>query len=432
MQAVLHEQSSSVPLPKFDLFGVPPTQTMIERDIVTEHRPITTLDPSSFIQFEIPTSIDEYIDLEKIYFYLKIKVKKIDSVNAEADWDDISPVNYLLHSMIKQLDIFIGDKQITSSSSTYAFKAYIEALFGFSEEAKKSHLTSALWFDDTVLKVEGPLKDRNDAIKNYAICDLYGRLHTDLAFQGRSLLGGSKLIVRILLNEPNFYMMSHDHTPELEFLDASLHVHRAKVPQMIVEAHNAALQISTAKYPFTMSKVKSFTIPKGVSDANIDNLHSGQLPRRIFVFFVLNDAFCGKYIMNPFKFEHFNINSLVVHMDGVQYPSKPYTPDFTNGIYQREMVSLYEALDMIDGEPNIKFNRDNFKTGNVIFGFNFSPDLTSGVGAIGHLSPIRYGSLRLSVRFSTALLLPITCLVYCEFDKMLEIDINRQAHIDMI
>ena len=51
-----------------------------------------------------------------------------------------------------------------------------------------------------------------------------------------------------------------------------------------------------------MSNVKAFTIAKGSFDANIDNVHSGQLPRRIFVAFVNNLAYCGSYELNPFKF----------------------------------------------------------------------------------------------------------------------------------
>ena len=32
--------------------------------------------------------------------------------------------------MIKQVDVFVGDKQITSNSLTYAYKAYFEAFLG--------------------------------------------------------------------------------------------------------------------------------------------------------------------------------------------------------------------------------------------------------------------------------------------------------------
>ncbi len=96
-----------------------------------------------------------------------------------------------------------------------------------------------------------------------------------------------------------------------------------------------------------------------------------------------------------------------------------------------EMHSIYAALDMLNGESNFNINRDNYADGNVIFGFNFTPDLTSGADSVGHVNPIRYGTLRLSLRFSPALTSAVTALVYCEFDKILEIDIARRAKIDL-
>ena len=429
----IHEMSSTVPLPKFDLFGVPPTQNVIERDIVTEHRPITTIDPNSFVQFEIYTAADEYLDLEKLFLYIKVKVKEDSKIATDTDWDDVAPVNYLLHSLIKQLDIFIGDKQITTTSPTYSYKAYIEALFGYTISAKKSHLEAAGWIHDDAERKQmmSPSGLDNDYIESYKTQDLYGRLHTDLTFQGRNLLGGCKIIIRILFNEPKFYLMSLTHEPVLEFLDICLYAHRSKVPQMIVEAHEAALKISTAKYPLTLSKVKPFTISKGLMDANIDNIHSGQLPKRIFIFFVDNLAYIGDYKRNPFWFANFNICSLSVHLDGQQYPPKAFTPDFSKENYMREYMSIFEALDMLDGESTIDINRHTYPDGNVIFGFNFTPDLSIGSGVTGYLNPIRFGSLRLNVRFSKALEQTITAMVYCEFDKLLEIDINRNAFIDL-
>jgi hypothetical protein len=43
----IHELSSLVALPEFDLFGVPPAQLTVEKDSQTEHRPISTLSSSS-------------------------------------------------------------------------------------------------------------------------------------------------------------------------------------------------------------------------------------------------------------------------------------------------------------------------------------------------------------------------------------------------
>jgi hypothetical protein len=429
MSALIHKMSSSVPLPKFDLFGIPPTQNQIERDIVTEHRPITTINPSSFVQFEIQTAADEYIDLEKLFLYMKVRIGSV----AVEDWEDISPINYVLHTHIKQLDIFIGDKQVTTSSPFYAYKAYLEAKLGMPKTEKESYLELAGWYTADLNSGHSINTAENDDFRDFATRDYFGKLHTDLSFQGRSLLGGCKLIIRILFNDPKFYMMSLKHAPEFVFLEYSLYVHRAKVSQALVDAHEAALKISTAKYPITLTNVKAFTIMAGSNDANIDNIHSGQIPRRIFVFFVDNKGVNGSYDLNPFHFVNCNISSLAVFVDGVQYPPKPYAPNFSliGGTYARELMSIYEALDQTDGETTCEINREYFRQGNTILGFNFAPDLTAGSGITGYINPIRLGTIRLHVRFSQPLEKTYSVLVYFEFDKILEIDINRNAFIDL-
>ncbi len=52
--STLHEMSNVTPHPDFDLFGVPPTQLTIERDIQSEHRPIST-------RFKIYNTICNYV-----------------------------------------------------------------------------------------------------------------------------------------------------------------------------------------------------------------------------------------------------------------------------------------------------------------------------------------------------------------------------------
>jgi hypothetical protein len=71
----IHELSSLVALSEFDLFGVPPTQLTVERDIQTEHRPISILNNSSPpIEFEIHTGIDEYIQMRECELNLHIRI----------------------------------------------------------------------------------------------------------------------------------------------------------------------------------------------------------------------------------------------------------------------------------------------------------------------------------------------------------------------
>jgi len=149
------------------------------------------------------------------------------------------------------------------------------------------------------------------------------------------------------------------------------------------------------------------------------------LPRRAFVTFVNHNAFNGSYTLNPFNYQHFNLNYLAFYLNGIQYPEKAYTPDFTNGLYIREYLSLFEATNQEETDSCINIDRENFAKGNAIFAINFAPDHSSGCCATGYANPIKFGSLRLQLRFKEALQEAITVLVYLEYDSILEINQER-------
>ena len=163
--STIHELSPLVALPEFDIFGVPPTQLTVESDIQTEHRPISVISDSiSPIEFEINTGLDEYINLGKseLYLCLKINLKKTNLAAVKAmstdNWKEISPVNYLLNSMFKQIKISIGQSVITSASLNYAYVAYIDALLNYSPDVKKTHLQTSFWHRD----ITGSMDDINE------------------------------------------------------------------------------------------------------------------------------------------------------------------------------------------------------------------------------------------------------------------------------
>src|SRR6218665_3570150 len=71
------------------------------------------------------------------------------------------------------------------------------------------------------------------------------------------------------------------------------------------------------------SSRKAFTIPVGNLDASQESLFSGQLPRRIVIGCVDNDAFSGLYGKNPFHFKYMNLSQLKVYLDGQPHSVKP-------------------------------------------------------------------------------------------------------------
>ena len=201
----IHSLSAAVALPELDIFTVPPTQVVIEKSVETEHRPTSTLNSSSIIEFNISTSPDEYILFYETYFYISAKIKLSSTTPlsiGETEWKSVEPVRNFMHSMIKMVEVSIGGKEITRSPQTYAYRAYLENLLGFEQSSKNSFLSSIGWKSDADLKEM--MKPKTFSESEGKEFEFYGKLHTDLTFQNKAIIGGSNISVRILLHSPEF------------------------------------------------------------------------------------------------------------------------------------------------------------------------------------------------------------------------------------
>ena len=437
----IHNLSQITTLADFDIFSVPPTQLTIEKNIVTEHRPLSTLTDNSTIEFSISSAVDEYIQLRETMLYMKIRVNLVPATGSTitaADWKKIQPVNNLLHSLFRTVDLEIEGKSINQAPQTYAYKAYLETLLGFTDEAKLGYLSAAGWYDDRLNKAT--ISDKIDRLTPSTIAsdgtgksiELMGKLHLDLAFQPKALLGGTKLKFSLIPNPKAFYLWCDGVTPTVTFESAALYVARSKLAYPVVEAHNMALANGPAKYPMMRSNVKSFTVPAGTLDVNLDNAILGQIPRRIFLAMVDSKGFNGDLKENPFKFQHFNLNHLTAAVDGVQFPSVAFTPDFANGLYVREYIGIYDTLNQLTTDSCLSLTHKDYPNGNVIFGFSFAPDPADDCNKSGYVNPTRNGSVRLSLKFANALTTNINVLIYCEYDNLLQIDATRTPFTDYI
>ena len=93
----IHELSSVAPLAEFDLWGVPPTQLTVEKDVEVEVRPLSVVDMKSPINFVFTTAADEYIKLDSLYLYWKFQAtlaKSNKEAITEEDWKKVNLCTY--------------------------------------------------------------------------------------------------------------------------------------------------------------------------------------------------------------------------------------------------------------------------------------------------------------------------------------------------
>ncbi|XP_012215829.2 uncharacterized protein F54H12.2-like [Linepithema humile] len=439
----LHTHSNECLKSELDLFFLPPTQTSIERSQWIYYKPVTSLADDAPIEFVIPGHGEDYLDLTHTMLSFRVRVESSPLAGGGTAAGTlkfkVGPVNHLLHSMFNQIDIYFNQKLVSTPNNAYAYRAYIEALLNYFSPAKNSHLTSCLWDADTPGLMDALLESqttnqalvrRSRYIRDGQALDLIGHLHCDVFNQDKFLINGVEVRIRLVRSKDLFCLMESNLVSKIRLLDASLLVRRAKISPGVLLSHARMLSKTTAKYPLTKVEVKTFTIHAGLVGESIDNVILGQLPKRVIVGFVDNRAFNGDRKLNPFNFRNYDINFFSLYADGMQIPSRPLQPNFSKDekLYVEAYHTLFSGTGIHFLNEGNSISREDYAQGYILFAFDLTPDLS--VHCAGHWNLAKHGSLRLEVKFDKALTTTVNCIVYAEFDNILEIDSSRQVIVD--
>ena len=313
---------------------------------------------------------------------------------------------------------------------------YVETLLSYGAEAKKTQLTSQLWYKDTAGHMEATqenggnagLVERRRHIAGSRVVEMMGRLHVDLFMQDRFLINGVTVKIRLVRSKDAFSLMAGGVNPDykVRIVDAVLFVRKAVLSPTVAMAHIRALEKGTAKYPLRPVDCKVYSIAQGSMSSTHENLFLGTLPKRIILWCVDNDALNGAFGKNPFHAKNNAINFLAVYVDGRQVPAKPLQPNFETGQYVRSYVNLFSATGKQGQDEGNELTRDDFGNGYTFFGFDLTPDACDG----GCFHLVQKGNLRIEIHFAAPLAQTVNVVVYGESEAVLEIDKGRNIIYD--
>nr|XP_034317022.1 uncharacterized protein F54H12.2-like [Crassostrea gigas] len=355
-----------------ELFQVPPTNIALEESKWMEYYPISsTLDSDTApIEFDIQGQGDEYIDLSQTYLQIVCKFTKADGGNLTGVNGISTPVNNIIHSLFSEIDLTLNGKIVTPGTDTYPYKAYLEKLLSYRPETLESQMSAcSLWEKDTAGKMDDcdianaalgktqytavenkititaanmelsyPAGSQNDGLRkrHNVVADgkkitLIDRLYLDLFQQDKFIPNGVDIRLRFNRTKSDFYMMTKaGSTGKIKLLNVLLWVRKVRPTAAVLNTVNERLNVETAKYPLRRVDVKTFTIPTGTQSKISDHLFQGQMPKRIVLGLVGNDAFNGTTNKNPFNFKNCKVKRLDVTINGETISTRPYEPDFEN------------------------------------------------------------------------------------------------------
>ncbi|XP_066933772.1 uncharacterized protein F54H12.2-like [Clytia hemisphaerica] len=332
--------------------------------------------------------------------------------------------------MFSQLDVYLGGTLISSSNNTYPYRSIIELLLNYGSDAKNTQLAMGLFSPDTAGHLDetdpgkdnSGLKERSDYTKESKPTELIGRLHTDLCNQGRLIINGLPIKFVFHRNKDAFSLMSGATNHKISIIDAVVCVRKVELTHHKFVEIQKSLEKNVASYPIDRINLKTHSIAAGLTSLNWDNLILGQLPKRLFLAMIDNDAYTGNLKKNPFNFKHFDVREISVYVNG-KNTSPPMKLNFTDGEYLEGYRSIFAATGKSHRDEGICINRKEYSQGYSLFGWDLSPALCNGP----HAERAQEGSLQITLEFANPLPNTITVLVYYELDNVIKVNKIRDV-----
>ena len=414
-----------------DLFTTPETQTCIENNFYTRVNPITAISsPTAPIEFCINSSSDHFIDPTNIFLYCRFAIKKENGTPLPDDYKCYPETN-TLHSMFSDCEVFIQDQKITTGAANYSYRSYIENMLSYSANDKQSKLVCEGFYSENK---RNEIKTHYSKLKS-KVFEGMGRLHIDICHQPRLILSGCDVKIKLFRNNAEFVIKKDTSITDNDKLipyieEIFLHVRRVKLTphqQIYIEKN---LNNTSAKYPISRVEVKTFTISAGLSSLMLSNVVNGKLPNRIIYGLVEHNAYIGIHNKPGFIFNHHNVKSTAVYVNGTLF-THPIESSFSDNDTQKSLnVRAYHSLfnELSEASDMVDLTINEFKDHCCLYAVDLTQDRCVSLNE--HLNPSQQGELSLNFEFANAVTQTLTLVVYLEFSGLIQLDKARQIYTD--
>ena len=135
----------------------------------------------------------------------------------------------------------------------------------------------------------------------------------------------------------------------------------------------------------------NFTIAQGQRNFS-ETVFQGHIPDKIVVAFVGAERYNGSYALNPFKFDHYNANTMSIFVNDVSMPHHPLDMNFKRGQFSSALCNILRE------HPNVIIDAKSFNNGYGLSVFDVNPSQNRDELALQQL-----GNVRLEVQFDDEL-----------------------------
>ena len=410
------------------IFDKQAVQTDVMANRLVDYHPINSIQGSVPIEFHIPGTADEYIDVNDISLKLIVKVTKSGGGKL-SNTDKVGPINLPLASLFSDVSLTIGETQVHGGQFDYPFTSYLLTATQFQKQAQDTHMKLWGWERDEAGKFDDDANPGHVArMANVAASrpyELYGPLFLGITRQERYLISLTDLRIKLTRASPKFSLLATgggDYQVRIE--KAILYVRRIEVNPSVIEGHSVGLEKRNAVYQYLDPKLIVHTITKDSMETSRDNIFPHQMPKTLFIAMVDHEAYSGHIKKNPFNFQHYDLNKLAVYRNGQIVQGRILEPSYKNDQYSLAYGLTMRALKMYNTDDSNGITYADFKDGYNIYVFDLTADADT---ESAYRSIALDKGLRLEASFESKLPENANMLIMGLFDCEMEITKTRNV-----
>ena len=399
----------------------PISQEVSMKDSATDFlRPLSTNQAGPF-EFQLLQRGHQYIQTNQIRLYVRCKVTTTtDQDMVEAD--GVGVCNLFGNSLFETIEVEVGGKTIPELQNTHAnYKAYLESVLSYNEEARSSHLQASGWapddpnqFDDVkfgsgrravkavahkaaegtkseVVAVEAVAGDpdsgnegfriRRQMVRNSRLFELMFPIHCDFLNCDRLLPPGINLTIKLTRAKDSFVLMHPEHATKkfkITIVDMRMHVPYIAVADSIIAEHKRKITTQPILLPIKKTEILTHTYGAALTNINMVNLFHNRVPKTLIMGMLSTASYNGATHLNPYNFKHFDVEAVNISHNGKIIPTEPYKPDWEKALFVKEYRGFFDNIGVgTDNNGNI-ITPNLYAGGATLFAFDLTPDKCNG------------------------------------------------------
>ena len=410
-----------------DLFEKPPLLVTFDQSFEQKTGPLYSPAGSS-LEFEVIGDRNNFIDLQKIYLEVKCRITNLNGTKLKYDGtdpsksDDASFANNALHAMFAYCTVSANGIKISSANGLYAQKAFIETEFSHGKDAKETWLSCQGYIYESN---PGTLSDavrnrKREIVRRSAEVTFYGRLAVDFFSCEKHLVSGVSLRIAFRRSQNDFVIIGEDDTKQykLHLDSANLFVRKMTVSENVVHAIEKTLLNTPAMYRYNEVISKTFLAMAGQSIWKHEDIFTREPIRRLIIAFCTSTGFNGKTDENPFHFQKFGLEEIIIYRNGFPTAGTPMSTSDDKRLYYNSMGALAyiengHGISLADFPNHYIMAFDLTSTQEATHDF-IHPELTNS-------------TITVELKFSTALTKNIEILFLGEKSSTIYIDSARKV-----